>query len=225
MSMPKSLALPRLARSIVVTRAIQTSAPRLSGLEYWWGPEKAAGREQVGHGISGDPSYTDRLDYWYPAIRYRKEDDVIKPIRTKEQGDWKNLSIDEKKLLYRYSFRQTLAEFEAPDGYWKVIVALSLFVASCATLYATFLNHFVYPPLPPTFQNEFKASLSMLGASLLMNSAFRRLKSNESWFSAKANSLVRRSTTTMKTTSGNKPFAEAFRVISRLVMYLVILRL
>lgn len=67
---------------------------------------------------------------------------MIKPIRAKEQGDWKQLSTDEKKLLYRYSFRQTLAEFEAPTGYWKVMLALGLFVASCATLYATFLNHF-----------------------------------------------------------------------------------
>lgn len=123
--------------------------------------------------MSGEPSYFDRIDYWYPAIRYRKEDDVITPIRAKEQSDWKNLSVDEKKLLYRYSYRQTLAEFEAPTGYWKAVLALCFFIASCATLYATFLNHFgklfiiyaciviilkilVYPPLPPTFQNEWK---------------------------------------------------------------------
>lgn len=118
-------------------------------------------------------TYFDRLDYWYPAIRYRKEDDVIKPIREKEKADWKNMSIEEKKKLYRYSFRQTLAEFEAPAGYWKVIVAAGLCIASCAVLYATFLNHFgkpliciltsvvltrilVYPPLPGTFQSEYK---------------------------------------------------------------------
>ncbi|KAI6178638.1 Cytochrome c oxidase subunit 4 [Aphelenchoides besseyi] len=158
MSLPKSLAFSRLANAIVFKRAFQTSPPRLSGhhLEYWWGPEKAAGREQVGHGISGEPTYFDRMDYWYPAIRYRKEDEVSKPIRAKEQGDWKSLSADEKKLLYRYSFRQTLAEFEAPTGYWKLMTAIALFVTSLATLYATFLNHFVYPPLPPTFQNEWK---------------------------------------------------------------------
>ncbi|CAD5210108.1 unnamed protein product [Bursaphelenchus xylophilus] len=158
MSLPKSLLFPRLAQVQVIHRALQTSSVRPSGhhLEYWWGPEKAAGRVQVGHGVSGEPSYFDRLDYWYPAIRFRKEDDVITPLRSKEQGDWKNLSLEEKKTLYRYSFRQTLAEFEAPSGYWKVITALSFFVIGCATLYATFLNHFVYPELPPTFQNEFK---------------------------------------------------------------------
>jgi cytochrome c oxidase subunit 4 len=92
------------------------------------------------------------------------------PIRQKEEGDWKLLSNDEKKLLYRYSFRQTLAEFESPKGYWKPILAVCFFIATCATLYATFLNRFgesfklyinrplvsVYPPLPPTFQNEWK---------------------------------------------------------------------
>lgn len=82
------------------------------------------------------------MDYWYPAIRFREDDDVIRPIREKEKGDWKNLTIEEKKLLYRYSFKQTLAEFEAPSGYWKLIVGILLSVMALATLYATFLNHF-----------------------------------------------------------------------------------
>ncbi|RCN29493.1 hypothetical protein ANCCAN_24749 [Ancylostoma caninum] len=43
-------------------------------------------------------NYSDRLDYWYPAIRFRKEDDVIAPIRKKELADWKNLTLEEKKM-------------------------------------------------------------------------------------------------------------------------------
>ena len=53
------------------------------------------------------------------------------------------MSDEEKKLLYRYSYRQTLAEFEAPTGYWKVITSVIFFVVSCATFYAIFLNRFV----------------------------------------------------------------------------------
>ncbi|WKX89406.1 hypothetical protein Q1695_008790 [Nippostrongylus brasiliensis] len=149
----RNLVLPRLA-----VRSLRTSAPACSGhhIEHWWGPEKAAGREYVGFGVSGDNIYSDRLDYWYPAIRFRKEDDIISPIRKKELGDWKNLTNEEKKLLYRYSFKQTLAEFEAPSGYWKVIASAVLCVISLATLYSVFLNVYVFPEIPPTLSNEYK---------------------------------------------------------------------
>ncbi|KJH49923.1 cytochrome c oxidase subunit IV [Dictyocaulus viviparus] len=149
----RSLVLPRLT-----VRSLKTSAPTLSGhhIEHWWGPEKAAGREYVGFGFNGDYAYVDRLDYWYPSIRFRKDDDTIRPIRKKELGDWKNLSLEDKKLLYRYSFKQTLAEFEAPSGYWKVVLACVLSVISLATLYATFISVYVFPEIPGTFQDEYK---------------------------------------------------------------------
>lgn len=67
---------------------------------------------------------------------------MIKPLREKELGDWKNLSVEDKKLLYRYSYRQTLAEFEAPNGYWKVTVAVALFVLAMATCYSAFLSRY-----------------------------------------------------------------------------------
>lgn len=40
-------------------------------------------------------------------------------MREKEKGDWKNLTIDEKKRLYRASFRLTFAELDAPTGRFK----------------------------------------------------------------------------------------------------------
>lgn len=57
MSLSKSLLFPRLQTGIVVLRAIQTTPKTLGGhhIEYWWGHEKAAGREVVGHGVSGEP--------------------------------------------------------------------------------------------------------------------------------------------------------------------------
>lgn len=82
----------------------------------------------------------DRLDYWYPAIRFRKDDNVILSVREKEKGDWKNLTVEEKKLLYRYSFRQTLSEFNAPTCYWKLILSIMLSVISLPLFYATFLK-------------------------------------------------------------------------------------
>ena len=152
----RALLLPRVASQS--SRAIHASVVVRSGhhIEHWWGPEKAAGREVVGYGSNGDETYQDRLDYWYPAIRFRKEDDVSRSLRSKEKADWKSLSPEDRKLLYRYSFRQTLAEFEAPSGYWKVMVSAISLVLSLATLYAVFLNSYVYPEVPPTFQNEYK---------------------------------------------------------------------
>lgn len=51
-------------------------------------------------------------------------------LREKEKGDWKKLSIEEKKALYRASFRQTFSEIEAPTGEWKGILGLSCIVVS-----------------------------------------------------------------------------------------------
>uniref|UniRef100_A0A915MU55 Cytochrome c oxidase subunit 4 n=2 Tax=Meloidogyne incognita group TaxID=654580 RepID=A0A915MU55_MELJA len=125
----------------------------------WWGPEKIQGREVVGWGVKGDEFYEDRADYWYPAIRFRRNDEIVTPIREKELGDWKQLSVDEKKLLYRYSFCQTLSEYEAPDGYWKLPVAIALAVSGLALLYGCFLSYYCYPPSLPTLENEFKESV------------------------------------------------------------------
>lgn len=47
-------------------------------------------------------AYQDRLDYWYPAIRFRKEDDISKALRIKEKSDWKTLSAEDKKTRKLY---------------------------------------------------------------------------------------------------------------------------
>ncbi len=51
-------------------------------------------------------------------------------LKEKEKGDWKKLTIEEKKALYRASFCQTFSEMKAPTGEWKSIVGLSLAFAS-----------------------------------------------------------------------------------------------
>ena len=48
----------------------------------------------------------------------------IAGLREKEKGDWKKLAKEEKKVLYRASFCQTLAEVEAPTGEWKSVVGI-----------------------------------------------------------------------------------------------------
>jgi cytochrome c oxidase subunit 4 len=55
---------------------------------------------------------------------------VYQALREKEKGDWKKLSIQEKKDLYRASFRQTFSEMEAPTGEWKGIIGMTLVLIS-----------------------------------------------------------------------------------------------
>lgn len=48
-------------------------------------------------------------------------------LREKEKGDWRQLSLEEKKALYRASFKLTFAEFKAPTGEWKSVIGTSMF--------------------------------------------------------------------------------------------------
>merc|ERR1712128_141141 len=71
-------------------------------------------REIVGFGMNGEAAYIDSVMSPFPAIRFKEDVGEIAALRVKEQGDWKKLTREEKKVLYRASFCQTLAEVEAP---------------------------------------------------------------------------------------------------------------
>ena len=49
------------------------------------------------YGTNGTYSYLDKSDMPFPAIRFREDTPEIKVLREKEKGDWKNLTIEEKK--------------------------------------------------------------------------------------------------------------------------------
>lgn len=49
------------------------------------------------YGTNGSYSYIDKSDQPFPAIRFREDTPEIKVLREKEKGDWKNLTIEEKK--------------------------------------------------------------------------------------------------------------------------------
>lgn len=89
------------------------------------------GREQIGYGIDSEKIYYDATDYPVPAVRYKRETPEILALREKEKGDWKKLSIDEKKELYRASFRLTFSEILAPTGRWKSYIGWTCFFWAC----------------------------------------------------------------------------------------------
>ncbi|XP_067120168.1 cytochrome c oxidase subunit 4 isoform 1, mitochondrial-like [Centruroides vittatus] len=123
----------------------------------YYGRSLIGNRDVVGYGLNGTYMYIDRLDFPMPAIRFKENTPDVMALREKEKGDWKNLTIEEKKTLYRASFRQTFAEMKAPTGEWKVIVGWTLCGISLALWIFMFMQKFVYPPLPESFTPEGKA--------------------------------------------------------------------
>lgn len=125
--------------SVVAVRSASTGAVRTEQDIY---ADKIGKREIVGFGWNGLPAYADRPDFPLPAIRWREDTPQIKALREKEKGDWKKLTKNEKKTLYRASFCQTFAEFQAPTGEWKLCVAGGLIAATLALWIAVWMRVF-----------------------------------------------------------------------------------
>jgi len=117
---------------------------------------KLGNRDIVAYGWNSTPTYADRAEFPCPAVRFRENTKEIQALRAKEQGDWKSLSLADKKALYRASFCQTYAEFQAPTGEWKSIVGLILMGLSVTGLVFTLIKHYVLPPLPHTITKEWQ---------------------------------------------------------------------
>jgi len=113
-------------------------------------------REVVGFGTAGEATYMDLVMNPFPAIRFKEDVGEIAALRTKEQGDWKKMTKEEKKTLYRASFCQTLAEVRAPTGEWKSILGIVLMGISGAFVCYVWLKTFVYQPLPETITDPEK---------------------------------------------------------------------
>uniref|UniRef100_A0A1B6D2G1 Cytochrome c oxidase subunit 4 n=1 Tax=Clastoptera arizonana TaxID=38151 RepID=A0A1B6D2G1_9HEMI len=115
---------------------------------------KIGKREIVGPSFNGEPNYMDRVDFPLPAVRYKEETPEIKALREKEKGDWRKLTVEEKKQLYRFSFKQTLVEIRAPTGQWKSILGCTLMFCSLSLWIYMGMKLFVYDPLPDSFSLE-----------------------------------------------------------------------
>lgn len=120
---------------------------------------KVGERDIVGSGTGSYPMYFDLEDTPFPAIRFGKNSPEIMALREKEKGDWKELTLEERKRLYRHSFRQTLAEKSAPQGHWKVNLSHIFSTVSGTFFILLFLHYFVYPPPGKTLTEEWKRAM------------------------------------------------------------------
>merc|ERR1712088_988032 len=113
-------------------------------------------REVVGFGGNGEATYIDSVMHPFPAIRFKEDAGDIALLREKEKGDWKKMTKEEKKALYRASFCQTLAEVEAPTGEWKSIIGMTLVGVSIGIWGYLWMKAYVYNTLPETITDEEK---------------------------------------------------------------------
>ena len=130
--------------------------PSVTSVAAYHGRALIGKREVVGYGFNGEYAYHDKYDCPFPAIRFKETTGEIAKLKEKEKGDWKNLTLDEKKKLYRASFCQTYAEMNAPTGDWKVCTSVVLAGLAVTLWYYIWCTKYVLPDLPASFSQEAK---------------------------------------------------------------------
>jgi len=96
---------------------------------------KIGNRDIVGNSFHATVDYYDAVDYSLPSVRWAENTPEVLALRSKEAGSWLDLSLAEKKQLYRNSFRQTLAEVSAPKGEWKRQSYIFFYIMAISTAY------------------------------------------------------------------------------------------
>ncbi|XP_052396509.1 cytochrome c oxidase subunit 4 isoform 2, mitochondrial isoform X2 [Carassius gibelio] len=104
------------------------------------------------------PLYCDRLDTPLPDRPYKDTLSAAdESLKQKEKGPWNSLSKEEKLTLYRMMFNETYAEMKKPTGEWKTVWGGIFFFIGLTGLVVLWQTHYVYPPQPPTFDDEWQA--------------------------------------------------------------------
>lgn len=145
---------PRLSARALTTSAVRANEMTQANRDKYY--PKLGNRDIVGYGWNGSYGYMDREEFPCPPVRFRENTDEILALREKEKGDWKNLSVEEKKTLYRASFCQTFAELKAPTGEWKAIVAATIAGIAVTGWLLIWIKKYVYLELPGTITEEWK---------------------------------------------------------------------
>ncbi|XP_018573891.1 cytochrome c oxidase subunit 4 isoform 1, mitochondrial-like [Anoplophora glabripennis] len=117
--------------------------------KYWL--ERVGNREMVGFGMNGTPMYLDRPDFPFSAIRYKETTPELQALYEKQKGDWRLLTKEEKKTLYRANFCQTYAEFQAPTGEWMEVIGYAL-IFCCLGVWLFIIESLTIHKSPESFK-------------------------------------------------------------------------
>lgn len=118
---------------------------------------KIGNRDIVGPGYNNMASYIDHPMNPCPAIRFKENTADVAALRQKEKGDWKKLTLEEKKQLYRVSFAQTFAEMQANNkGEWKSVVAMIFAALGVTGWLLMYCRKYVIHELPSTVTPEWQ---------------------------------------------------------------------
>ncbi|XP_049880356.1 cytochrome c oxidase subunit 4 isoform 2, mitochondrial-like [Pectinophora gossypiella] len=139
---------------MLVVRRLKVLGPNVVITRSIYGRCRSGNRDVVGHGMNGINAYKDDPHFPFPAIRFKENTKDIVALRQKEVGDWKLLCCEEKKALYRASFCQTFAEFQAFTGAWKFILGWVFLTTSFGFWTMMFYHYYVNEPLPITLAKE-----------------------------------------------------------------------
>uniref|UniRef100_A0AAZ3SRU3 Cytochrome c oxidase subunit 4 n=1 Tax=Oncorhynchus tshawytscha TaxID=74940 RepID=A0AAZ3SRU3_ONCTS len=104
------------------------------------------------------PMYWDRLDTPLPDRAWIDVlDSKDKSLKQKEKGPWTALSKEEKIALYRLKFNHTYPEMKKPSHEWKTVIGGMFIFFGITGLVVFWQGHYVYPPQPHTFGEEWQA--------------------------------------------------------------------
>lgn len=116
-------------------------------------------REIVGPSWTARDQYYDHIESPLPPITFREATAEVLALREKEKGDWKNMTIEEKKTLYRHNFCQTVAEMEAPRYEGRRIFGEFLKYCMIPLSIYAIIRVTLFPPLPETLSDQGKKNL------------------------------------------------------------------
>lgn len=116
-------------------------------------------REIVGPSWTVRDQYYDRVEHPLPPITFREPTAEVLAIREKEKGDWKNLTIEEKKTLYRHNFCQTFEEMEAPRYEGRRIFGKVLQLFMLPLCFYAIVKQTLFPPMPDTMSDQGKKNV------------------------------------------------------------------
>ncbi|XP_069925990.1 cytochrome c oxidase subunit 4 isoform 1, mitochondrial-like [Oryctolagus cuniculus] len=111
------------------------------------------------------PSYVDWRDYPLPDMAHVKQLSASqKAPKEKEKAPWSSLTRDEKVELYHIQFNESFTEMNWGTNEWKTVVGTALFFIGFTALILIWEKHYVYGPIPHTFDKEWVEEVELAAA-------------------------------------------------------------